>query len=255
MSQNTKQQTATEQSTPLTERELIESAAAAVPVGDTTTTQKAMNIMEASVIQRKAVAEAFEAQKKAITGAVEEQRALAMQQMAATQKKYAVTEAHEKQLVAQEATKNLGVLTREALGEKPAQSKPADTPSPEQVIAGAANVGEAEPADVSAEAPAPSTDSQQAQAATPSASRPTTPQPEPASVQPPPTPAPAPHPTAQQSAPQQGMAGQYEQIPDTSVTNELALTIRSIITEEVDKQLKTLLAVVTASEDAETPTT
>lgn len=244
MTQN--QQRTDPQAPAMTEREMLEAAAAAEPVGNSTTTQKAMNIMEASVIQRKAVAEAFEAQKKAITGAVEEQRALAMQQMAATQKKYAVTEARKKQLTAQEATKNLGILTREALGEKPAQSKPADTPSPEQVIADAANTGGAEPADVSVEAPAPSTESHQAQPA----SQPATPPQASAAVQP--SPAPAPNAAAPQSAPQQAMAGQ---ISDTSVTDELALTIRTIITEEVDKQLKTLLAVVTASEDEETPTT
>lgn len=226
-----------------TEREIIETAAAAAPVENSTTTQKAMNIMEASVIQRKAVAEAFEAQKKAITGAVEEQRALAMQQMATTQKKYAVTEAHKKQLAAQEATKNLGVLTREALGERPSQSKQDNSPDPEQVAADDENPQGATKEEVPALAPTAGEESVQ------QPHHQSLPQQQAAPA------APAPAAAQMQSTPQTPAQPAAEPAMNTSVADELALTIRSIISEEIDKQLKTLLAVVTTSNNAETPDT
>lgn len=74
------------------ERELIEAAAAAAPVTNSTTTQRAANIIEAAAIQREAISESFEKQKKAIQDAVREQRVASMEQMNMAQRQYASRE-------------------------------------------------------------------------------------------------------------------------------------------------------------------
>ena len=71
---------ATSEAAQPSERELIEAAARAAPVGDSTTTQRAMDVMAAAAIQREQVSEAYERQKAYITQAVNQMTQIQTQQ-------------------------------------------------------------------------------------------------------------------------------------------------------------------------------
>ncbi|WP_417460705.1 hypothetical protein [Kordiimonas sp.] len=186
---------------PPSEKELIEAAARAAPAAKGTTSDRAMNIIQASVIQREAISKAYEAQKKNINDAVKEQRVAAMEQMTTAKKQFTERDAIEKMQQAQSATRNL-VST----GENPAGSTGVTAPAPQQSI--------------------------------PQASPPATP----AQA--------APAPPHQATAP----AANPDLAPEAPIANELANTIRAIISEEVDKQLKELLAIHTAQTQTAPPT-
>lgn len=224
MTQNAKQHSTPEQAAPISEREIIEAAAAAAPVGKSTTTQKAQNIMEASVIQRKAVAEAFEAQKEAITGAVQEQRAMAMQQMAAEKKNYTAMEA-----LRQKPTRETST-TASHIEPGPEQSAPATSAS--QQVASRATAAPKE-SDLT---PTPLPELASSQIKIP-ASRTAVAQPAE------PTP---PAPTLTQAA---GL--NPPTIAGIAVAEKLAQTIRAIISQEINTQLKALLLAHTAGADTE----
>lgn len=286
MTQNSDQPIPAQQAAPMSEREMIEAAAAAAPVGDSTTTQKAMNIMEASVIQQKAVAEAFEAQKAAITGAVQEQRAMAMQQMAVAQKKYTAMTAQKKTQEAEDATKTLGMMTREAMGQAPAAANEATLPTdqnadnitaqdntqsvPEAATTVTSTVPTPAPQATSAPADVPLPQTAVPHTEVPYTAPPQTAPSQPAAppqapqtqqAQPAPPQTAAPQATYQQTAPPAAAAQQSAAAPGVvynppaiagvPVAQELAIVLRTIISEEVDLQLKALLAAHTGPENSD----
>lgn len=86
-----------------------------------TTTQAAVNILEASIQQRAAVSKAFEAQKTALQEAVTAQKATAMHQLAEARKALSAQEAEVHIQAARSATENLATLSKKALaGKEPA---------------------------------------------------------------------------------------------------------------------------------------
>lgn len=178
----------------MSERELIEAAARAAPAAKGTTSDRAMNIIQASVIQREAITQAYEAQKKSINDAVQKQRVSAMEQMNTARNQLNEREAREKMQQAQSSNVNPASATAPQAG----------------AIPGA---------------------------------RPATQAQHPTAAQPQPAPS---HATTPAANP--GLA------PEAPIANELANTIRAIISEEVDKQLKELLAIYTAQGTAPPPT-
>ncbi len=95
-----------------------------------TTTQAAVNILEASIQQRDAVSKAFEAQKTALKEAVTAQKATAMQQLAKARKALSAQEAEVQIQAARSATENLAALSKKALaGNKPAGGTGDKTPA------------------------------------------------------------------------------------------------------------------------------
>ncbi len=83
-----------------------------------TTTQAAVNILEASIQQRDAVSKAFEAQKTALQEAVTAQKATATLQLAEARKALSAQEAEIHIQAARSATENLAALSKKALSGK-----------------------------------------------------------------------------------------------------------------------------------------
>ncbi len=89
----------------------------------TTTVQNALNILEASLVQREAVEKAFEAQRSAVSEAVSAQKAAAMQQLAEARKTISAQEADKQMSAAQHATQSLANVTRKVFNQKPGADK------------------------------------------------------------------------------------------------------------------------------------
>lgn len=217
-----------------TEQEMLEAAAAAEAVTNSTTVQRAMNVMEAAVIQRQAISEAYEAQKAAIEESVVAQRAATMQQIAQAKSQQSQLRASETMRDAQQATRNMTAVARDAFhgAESEAVAVAADEAAPQAAAADAPD-----PA-----LPAP------------------TPAPAPQAAQVPAQPAAPTYAGQPPAAPQQALPYEPDLSPSAPVMKELVKTIRSIINEEVDAQLKALLAAhvgdgtqEAAAEDADKP--
>lgn len=96
------------------ERELIETAAAVAPQGNSTTTQRAMNVVAAADIQREAITRDFNQKKAQVALAVEQQKAIALQQAASAKHSYTAQGKSPISADAQQASDNLNRMAQAA---------------------------------------------------------------------------------------------------------------------------------------------
>lgn len=274
----------------VSERELIEAAAAAAPQGKSTTTQRAMDVVAAADIQREAITRDFNQKKAQVSLAVEQQKAMALHEASAAKQSFTMQGRSGISADAQQASENLSRMAQ-AASTPPPQAQAAShsetkadtghetvpepvTPDPTVPETGenpmptpntpVDTAGHAAPTSTATQyqnphytvpehtpgtiLPKTVTGQENIQAGHPTAPSQPAPAPE-VAAQPAPPPQPAAAPTIPPTQPT--MPHTAAPIADAPIAQEIALTIRMIISQEIEKQLQALLTAYTAADNSD----